>query len=45
MIIETKMATTQPIFKLGCPDFAWYYIYVIPNKNDDDSDDDDEKPK
>ena len=44
------MEITQPLFKLGPPDFAWQQIQVIPTDDDDDGDDydnndDDEKPK
>ena len=33
------MAITQPVFKLGPPDFAWEQIYVIPTDNHNDDDD------
>ena len=42
------MAITQPIFKLGLPDFAWQQIQITPTYDDDDNDDNDddlEKPK
>ena len=30
MMKITKMAITQPILKIGPPDFAWDQIYIIP---------------
>ena len=43
MIMMMKMITavTQPIFKLGPPDFAWQQIWLIPTDDDDDEEDDD----
>ena len=39
------MAITQPIFKLGLPDFAWQQIQIIPTDDDDDDNDYDDNEK
>ena len=38
MMIKTKMGITQPIFKLGPPDFAQQQIFIIPTNEDNDDD-------
>ena len=38
MMIKIKMGITQPIFKLGPPDFAQQQIFVIPTNDDNDDD-------
>ena len=30
MMMKMIIAVTQSIFKLGPPDFAWKFIYIIP---------------
>ena len=40
--VLTKMAITQPIFKLGPPYFACQSIQIISTEDDNDDDDDDD---
>ena len=29
LMMKIKIAISQPIFRLGAPDFAWYSLYLV----------------
>ena len=40
MMMKIIIALTQLFLKLGDPNFAWYYIQMLPTDDDDNDDDD-----
>ena len=44
LMMKIKFAINQPIFKLGAPDFAWWWSreYLEDDTNDDDDKDNDD---
>ena len=34
MMMKIKIPITRPFFKLGTPDFTWWYFQIIPTGDD-----------